>query len=117
MTDFAQGLMLSGALPPGGEVTWLFWPLPPRCVRWLTAQPYIYVEEPGTVSIEHFPPFPDSAVEITQVSQLLKGRVHQQDGTGGSGDLMAFVTIRNVSPDPTASVSYELYMAESEPIL
>jgi hypothetical protein len=113
---FDQRVVLSGVLGPGVEATWWFAPLAPKRMRWFTAQPYIQVLEAGQRGIEWFPPEPDTAIEITHVSQLLKGEGHSKDGTGGTGDLMAFVTLRNVSPEPSVSLEFELYMAESNQI-
>jgi hypothetical protein len=114
MATFDQRVVLTGVLGPGVELTWWIPFLAPKRVRWFTAQPYIQVLEPGERGIEWFPPALDTAIEITHVSQLLKGQSHSKDGTGGTGELMAFVTLRNVSPEPGVSVDFELYMAESD---
>ena len=54
----------------------------------------------------------DQLIEVVRVWHILKGAIHEQDGTGGTGDLQLNVEIRNL--DEVNPGWFDIYMGEIE---
>ena len=54
----------------------------------------------------------DQLIEVVRIWHILKGAVHERDGTGGTGDLQLNVEIRNL--DEANPGFFDIYMGEIE---
>jgi hypothetical protein len=89
-------------LPPAGTGTWFVDNVMQFAVRSFTAVPV----NPLIDDIYG----PDEVVEILQVYHLLKGKDHERDGTGGTGNIQAYVTVHN--RDPINAATFSILMSE-----
>jgi hypothetical protein len=89
-------------LPPAGAGTWFVNNVMQDAVRSFTAVPI----NPLIDEIYG----PDQIVEVTHTYHLLKGSNHETDGTGGTGEMQAYVTIQN--RDPNNAATFNVMMSE-----
>jgi hypothetical protein len=103
MTEIRHMRVLSRlTLAPDGTGTWFVNDVMESAVRSFSAEPI------NPLIDDIFGP--DQIVEIIQVYHLLKGKHHDSDGTGGVGQLQAYVTVRNRDPDNP--VTFDVFMSE-----
>jgi hypothetical protein len=106
MAEINVGVWLDNLnLAPGKSGTWFEDDVFQSHVRWFTAVPI------GFTGIDV--PFArnDQIVEITEVFHILKGDIHNEDGSGGARTLQVNVTVRN--RDQTNAVTFRIYKAET----
>lgn len=123
-----MGVLWSGYLDKGQTVTMWFWPFADKASGNYEPEPSIFAQPVGayvewepqywfTVTPINPPLFRylvpyDQHVGITEVSWIRKGEGHELDGTGGAGDLLLEITIRNYSND--APVNFDLWMHRAD---
>jgi hypothetical protein len=115
----SMGLLWSGYLDKGKSVTMWFWPFqssesgrrePPPSIwaqpagGWISWEPqYWFTITPINPPLAHnLVPY-DQQVGITEVSWFAKGEAHELDGSGGAGDLLLQITVRNYLDDAPAN--------------
>jgi len=127
-TVTSMGLLWSGFLDKGASVTMWFWPFADKASGQFKSEPSIWARPEGAwVSWEpqywftitpvnppgfrHLVPF-DQHVGVTEVSWILKGEAHELDHTGGAGDLLLEITVKNY--DQGSPVNFDLWMHRAD---
>ena len=70
----------------------------------------VWIKQPGCRTLIDEIYGPDQIVEVTHTYHLLKGANHEADGTGGTGEMQAYVTIQN--RDPNNAATFNVMMGE-----
>jgi hypothetical protein len=92
-------------LPPGASGTWFIDDVPQDQVRTFTAVPI-------NPLFDDFVEF-DQIIAITRVFYILKGKAHEADGSGGTGELQVNVTVQNL--DEENDVTFRIFMSQTSP--
>lgn len=129
-SEVSMGLLWSGYLDKNSSVTMWFWPFArtasgemqsPSSVLaqpagpWITWEPQYWftltpINPPGD---RYLVPY-DQQVGITEVSWILKGEAHELDKTGGAGDLLLEITVRNYRDDSPADFDVWMLRADAD---
>jgi hypothetical protein len=127
-TICSMGILWSGWLAAGETVTMWFWPFQANASGNYKSKPSIWAQPVGawtswepqywfTITPVNPPGFRnlvpyDQHVGITEVSWIRKGELHEVDLSGGAGDLLLEITLRNYSSDDPVNFDLWLHRAD-----